>query len=61
LQQPRKPALNYNNPQQQQQSVFAAKPAAAAPVGVEDLVEDRQPARGFPWGRSPLSGMAATG
>jgi len=45
-QQPRRPAaLNYNNPQQQQQSVFAPKPAAAAPVGVEDLVEDRQPAR----------------
>ena len=44
-QQPRRPALNYNNPQQQQQSVFAAKPAPGAPVGVEDLVEDRQPAR----------------
>src|SRR5690349_242029 len=43
-QQPRKPALNYNNPQQQQQSVFAAKPAASAtPAGIEDLVEDRQP------------------
>jgi preprotein translocase subunit SecA len=46
--QPRKPAaLNYNNPQQQQQqSVFAPKPAApAAPAGVQDLVEERQPAR----------------
>jgi preprotein translocase subunit SecA len=44
--QPRRPAaLSYNNPQQQPQSVFAPKPAAAAPAGVEDLVEDRQPAR----------------
>jgi preprotein translocase subunit SecA len=46
--QPRRPAaLNYNNPQQQQQSVFAPKPAAAAaaPAGVQDLVEDRLPAR----------------
>jgi preprotein translocase subunit SecA len=45
--QPRRPAaLNYNNPQQQQQSVFAPKPAAAAaPAGVQDLVEERQPAR----------------
>jgi preprotein translocase subunit SecA len=47
--QPRKPAaLSYNNPQQQQQSVFAPKPAAAAaaaPAGVEDLVEERRPAR----------------
>jgi preprotein translocase subunit SecA len=44
-QQPRKPALSYNNPQQQPASVFAPKPAAAAPTGVQDLVEDRQPAR----------------
>ena len=34
--------LNYNNPQEQQQSVFAPK-AAAAPMGVDDLVQDRQP------------------
>jgi preprotein translocase subunit SecA len=40
---PKRPAaLNYNNPQSQQQSVFAAKPAAA-PAAVEDLVQDRQP------------------
>jgi preprotein translocase subunit SecA len=47
-QQPRRPAaLSYNNPQQQPQSVFAPKPAAAAsaPAGVEDLVEERRPAR----------------
>jgi len=44
-QQPRRPALNYNNPQQQQQSVFAPKPASAPPPGVTDLTEDRQPAR----------------
>lgn len=42
---PKRPAaLNYNNPQEQQQSVFAPKPAAA-PAAVEDLVQDRQPAR----------------
>jgi preprotein translocase subunit SecA len=44
----KKPApLNYNDPKQDPpRSVFAPKPAAsAAPVGVQDLVEDRQPAR----------------
>jgi preprotein translocase subunit SecA len=44
----KKPApLNYNDPKQEPpRSVFAPKPAAsAAPVGVQDLVEDRQPAR----------------
>jgi preprotein translocase subunit SecA len=40
----RPPALSYNNPQTQQQSVFAPR-AAAAPAAVEDLVQDRQPAR----------------
>ena len=44
---PKKPAaLNYNNPQEQQQSVFAPKPAAqSTPANVEDLVQERQPAR----------------
>jgi preprotein translocase subunit SecA len=43
---PKKPAaLNYNNPAEQQQSVFAPKPAVAAPAGGSDLVKDRQPAR----------------
>jgi len=43
---PKRPAaLNYNNPQEAQQSVFAPKPAAASPAGLQDLVEDRQPAR----------------
>jgi preprotein translocase subunit SecA len=37
-------ALNYNNPQEQQKSIFSA-PQAAAPAGVDDLVQDRQPAR----------------
>ena len=42
---PKRPAaLNYNNPQEAQQSVFAPKPAAT-PVGVDDLVQERQPAR----------------
>ena len=43
----RKPAaLSYNNPSQQQQSaVFGGRAAAAAPVGVEDLVTERAPAR----------------
>ncbi|HYB94381.1 MAG TPA: preprotein translocase subunit SecA [Vicinamibacterales bacterium] len=41
---PKKPAaLNYNNPQAQPQSVFSAR--AAAPTAVEDLVEERRPAR----------------
>jgi preprotein translocase subunit SecA len=41
---PKRPAaLSYNNPQETQQSVFAPRPAAASPVGVEDLVQDRQP------------------
>ncbi|HEX8027069.1 MAG TPA: preprotein translocase subunit SecA [Vicinamibacterales bacterium] len=40
---PKKPAtLNYNNPAEQQQSVFAPK-AAAAPVAGSDLVQNRQP------------------
>jgi preprotein translocase subunit SecA len=39
-------ALSYNNPSQQQPSVFGGRAAAAAPaVGVEDLVTERQPAR----------------
>ncbi len=39
---PKRPAaLSYNNPQEQQQSVFAPKAAAAA--AVDDLVHDRQP------------------
>ncbi|MBM3806720.1 MAG: preprotein translocase subunit SecA [Acidimicrobiia bacterium] len=42
---PKRPAaLSYNNPQQQPQSVFAHRPAAR-PAGIDDLVEDRQPAR----------------
>jgi len=42
--QAKKPAaLNYNNPQDQPKSIFAGQPAA--PKGVDDLVEDRQPAR----------------
>ena len=42
----RRPApLNYNNPSQQQPSVFGGRAAAAAPVGVEDLVTERAPAR----------------
>jgi preprotein translocase subunit SecA len=41
----RKPAaLNYNNPSQAQPSAFSGR-AAAAPVGVEDLVSERTPAR----------------
>jgi preprotein translocase subunit SecA len=40
---PKRPAaLSYNNPQEQQQSVFAPR-AAAAPAAVDDLVHDRQP------------------
>ena len=43
---PKRPAaLNYNNPQEAQQSVFAPRSAAASPAGVEDLVQERQPAR----------------
>jgi preprotein translocase subunit SecA len=43
---PRRPAaLSYNNPQQQQPAVFGGRAAAAAPVGVEDLVTERAPAR----------------
>jgi preprotein translocase subunit SecA len=38
-------ALNYNNPSEQQPSVFGGRAAAAAPVGVEDLVTERAPAR----------------
>ena len=43
---PKKPAaLIYNNPQEQQpKSIFGA-PQPAAPRGVDDLVEERQPAR----------------
>ena len=40
---PKRPAaLNYNNPQEQQQSRLRARPAAARPAGVDDLVQDRQ-------------------
>jgi preprotein translocase subunit SecA len=44
---PKKPAaLNYNNPQEQQpKSIFAPGNQPAAPKGVDDLVEDRQPPR----------------
>jgi preprotein translocase subunit SecA len=39
-------ALSYNNPSQQQPNVFGGRAAAAAaPVGVEDLVTERAPAR----------------
>jgi preprotein translocase subunit SecA len=42
----RPPALSYNDPSQQQPNVFGGRaPAAAAPAGVQDLVQDRQPAR----------------
>jgi len=44
---PKRPAaLSYNNPQEQPKSIFtggAAQPPA--PAGVDDLVQDRQPAR----------------
>jgi preprotein translocase subunit SecA len=37
-------ALNYNNPQEQQQSVFSGRSAAAvAAPGGNDLVQERQP------------------
>ena len=43
---PKRPAaLNYNNPQEQPKSIFSAAAQPAAAVGVDDLVEDRQPAR----------------
>jgi preprotein translocase subunit SecA len=45
---PRKPAaLSYNNPSQQQPNVFSGRAAApaAAPAGVQDLVQERAPAR----------------
>ena len=38
-------ALNYNNPQEQPKSIFAPGAQPSAPRGVDDLVEDRQPAR----------------
>jgi preprotein translocase subunit SecA len=38
-------ALSYNNPSQQQPTAFSGRAAAAAPVGVEDLVTERTPAR----------------
>ena len=41
----RPPALNYNDPKlEQPKSVFAAAPAAP-PLGMDDLIEERQPAR----------------
>jgi preprotein translocase subunit SecA len=45
---PRKPAaLSYNNPSGQQANVFSGRAAApaAAPAGVQDLVQERAPAR----------------
>jgi preprotein translocase subunit SecA len=44
---PKRPApLSYNNPQEQQpKSIFPGAPQPAAPPGVDDLVQDRQPAR----------------
>jgi preprotein translocase subunit SecA len=45
---PRKPAaLSYNNPSQQQANLFSGRAAApaAAPAGVQDLVQERAPAR----------------
>ena len=38
-------ALNYNNPQEQPKSMFPSADQPAAPPGVNDLVQDRQPAR----------------
>jgi preprotein translocase subunit SecA len=38
-------ALSYNNPQEQPKSIFAPGAQPAAPPGVDDLVQDRQPAR----------------
>jgi preprotein translocase subunit SecA len=37
--------LSYNNPQEQPKSIFPGAPPQAAPAGVDDLVQDRQPAR----------------
>jgi len=44
---PKRPAaLSYNNPQEQPKSIFAGGAAPPpAPAGVDDLVQDRQPAR----------------
>jgi preprotein translocase subunit SecA len=44
---PRRPAaLSYNDPSQQQPNLFGGRaPAAAAPPGVQDLVQERAPAR----------------
>jgi len=43
---PKRPAaLSYNNPQEQPKSIFPGAPQPAAPPGVDDLVQDRQPAR----------------
>ena len=38
-------ALTYNNPQEQPRPVFPGTPQQAAPQGVDDLVQDRRPAR----------------
>jgi preprotein translocase subunit SecA len=43
---PKRPAaLNYNNPQEQPRSIFPPAAQPAAPANVDDLVQDRQPAR----------------
>jgi preprotein translocase subunit SecA len=44
---PKRPAaLNYNNPQQDRpKSIFPSAEPAAPPPGIDDLTEDRQPAR----------------
>jgi preprotein translocase subunit SecA len=43
---PKRPAaLNYNNPKQEQPKSIFPSAAAPAPAGVEDLTEQRQPAR----------------
>jgi preprotein translocase subunit SecA len=43
---PKRPAaLSYNNPQEQPKSIFTGAAQPAAPQGVDDLVQDRQPAR----------------
>ncbi|MBY0494559.1 MAG: preprotein translocase subunit SecA [Cyanobacteria bacterium] len=42
--QPKRPAaLRYNNPQEQPTSIFSGPAQPAAPHGVDDLVQDRQP------------------
>jgi preprotein translocase subunit SecA len=43
---PKRPAaLSYNNPQEQPKPIFPGAPQPAAPPGIDDLVQDRQPAR----------------